>query len=432
MQDAMSCYLEVKKAIDRLDERLVIGELGEQHVRGEMDDDEDQEAQEEAPVSYPSAIMFEDVDTKMEGFMQVFGKPVTNILDVDLKKMQESSYGDLKTGETASDAKVRRAYETRDVAFSEAALSTIKRWTDVASQHLLGGRPAKAVFNKLNVYTEGCHFSAHVDTPRDGMLASMVVLLPGEFEGGELLVDFHEEEWTDLFEKRDRDVNMAVACFFPDVTHKVDPVTSGTRGTLSFFLDADAPEEHNKQKQEKKQQIFSFGGDEWTEHRWQAATASRSATEPIGVFLSHKYSLEEIAEQRLKAGDHTLLQIINTHKKHAVELFPVVIKMTRTDPAHDASKRDFSGTVYRFTPSDIKALSSGADVVPFGETVAFVGAPTKLELCDSDSERSAAYTGNESRDGYLTNFYFSSVLIARPKKISKKRKREQDEQEVTD
>ena len=53
----------------------------------------------------------------------------------------------------------------------------------------------KAELYKLNIYTRGGFFKAHVDTPRSKkMFGNLVVCLPTRFTGGELIVRHNKQE----------------------------------------------------------------------------------------------------------------------------------------------------------------------------------------------------------------------------------------------
>lgn len=47
-----------------------------------------------------------------------------------------------------------------------------------ASELLFGGRPLRLELSKLNVYPFKGHFRAHIDTPLEGMLGTVLVELP--------------------------------------------------------------------------------------------------------------------------------------------------------------------------------------------------------------------------------------------------------------
>ena len=94
----------------------------------------------------------------------------------------------------------------------------------------------KAELYKLNVYAHGGFFKAHVDTPRsEKMFGSLVVCLPTQFTGGELIVRHHKEEikydWSS-----DTSSTLYWAAFFSDVEHEVLPVSDGYRVTLTYNL----------------------------------------------------------------------------------------------------------------------------------------------------------------------------------------------------
>ena len=97
----------------------------------------------------------------------------------------------------------------------------------------------RAELYKLNIYSAGGFFKAHVDTPRsDQMFGSLVVCLPTQFSGGELATRHHGREvkfdWSSPLESPRKTLSWAV--FFSDVEHEVLPVTQGQRITLTYNL----------------------------------------------------------------------------------------------------------------------------------------------------------------------------------------------------
>ncbi|KAF7291188.1 Fe2OG dioxygenase domain-containing protein [Mycena indigotica] len=101
----------------------------------------------------------------------------------------------------------------------------------------------RAEMYKLNVYGPGSFFKAHKDTPRgDNMLGSLVVVLPTQHEGGALTLSQNESTW--VFDSASQlqahsgsgSPVVAYIAFFGDVTHSVEPVTSGYRVTLTYNL----------------------------------------------------------------------------------------------------------------------------------------------------------------------------------------------------
>ena len=97
----------------------------------------------------------------------------------------------------------------------------------------------KAELYKLNIYARSGFFKAHVDTPRsEKMFGSLVVCLPTQFTGGELIVCHDKEEikydWSST--TSDTSSTLHWAAFFSDVEHEVLPVSEGYRVTLTYNL----------------------------------------------------------------------------------------------------------------------------------------------------------------------------------------------------
>ena len=97
----------------------------------------------------------------------------------------------------------------------------------------------RAELYKMNIYARGGFFKAHVDTPHsEKMFGSLVVCLPTQFTGGELIVRHHKEEvkydWSST--ASDTSSTLHWAAFFSDVEHEVLPVSEGYRVTLTYNL----------------------------------------------------------------------------------------------------------------------------------------------------------------------------------------------------
>ncbi|MCC6622681.1 MAG: hypothetical protein IT385_15570 [Deltaproteobacteria bacterium] len=101
--------------------------------------------------------------------------------------------------------------------------------------------PPVAELYALNVYPRGGHFVAHKDTPRDpAVFGTLVVCLPIHFRGGRLTLA-HDDgarvfDWEDSWFSRRRALTLRWAAFFGDVDHAIEPVTEGTRVTLTWNL----------------------------------------------------------------------------------------------------------------------------------------------------------------------------------------------------
>jgi predicted 2-oxoglutarate/Fe(II)-dependent dioxygenase YbiX len=96
--------------------------------------------------------------------------------------------------------------------------------------------PVEAELYKLLVYDEGSFFVSHRDTEKaPGMFATLVIVLPSLYTGGELVLRHKEREVT--LDLRCSDPSeVSFAAFYADCLHEVRPVTSGCRLTLVYNL----------------------------------------------------------------------------------------------------------------------------------------------------------------------------------------------------
>ncbi|MEI6412672.1 MAG: 2OG-Fe(II) oxygenase [Pseudomonadota bacterium] len=89
---------------------------------------------------------------------------------------------------------------------------------------------------KLLVYDTGSFFVSHRDTEKaPGMFATLVLALPSDHVGGELLVR-HGEREVRLSLCSDEPAELAYAAFYADCRHQVLPVTAGYRLVLIYNL----------------------------------------------------------------------------------------------------------------------------------------------------------------------------------------------------
>jgi hypothetical protein len=114
-----------------------------------------------------------------------------------------------------------------------------RRTLDPALEHiardlgLLEGRALRAELHNLLVYGPGQFFAAHQDSEKaDGMIGTLVVLLPSESKGGALVIEHHDEKVS----YRGSADRLALVAFYADCHHAVRPVTAGYRAALTYNL----------------------------------------------------------------------------------------------------------------------------------------------------------------------------------------------------
>ena len=98
----------------------------------------------------------------------------------------------------------------------------------------------RAEFYKLLIYENENFFTTHRDTEKaPGMFATLVIVLPCDFQGGELVIR-HKDEEAKLKLRPEDPAEAAFAAFYADCRHEVLPVTAGHRLTLIYNLIRDA------------------------------------------------------------------------------------------------------------------------------------------------------------------------------------------------
>jgi len=144
-----------------------------------------------------------------------------------------ASFG--RDGESITDMEYRNAkcISPPNFAFTFSPPSSV---LSLVENVLLSGRAIRCELYRLNIYGEGGLFKSHVDTPTsENMFGSLVVCLPVNFEGGDLLVrkGGHEirKKWQTLSENK-----IQWIAFYGDCEHEILPVISGYRVTLTYRL----------------------------------------------------------------------------------------------------------------------------------------------------------------------------------------------------
>jgi len=147
-----------------------------------------------------------------------YGRGSETILDESVRKVWQLPATDVRLGGKAWDA----AFATM--------IAEVTRGLGCASGSI------RAELYKLLVYPPGGFFGWHRDTEKaDGMLATLVVVLPSAHRGGELVIRHQGREVTAQLVSEDPSELRYVA-FFADCEHELRPVTEGHRVCLVFNL----------------------------------------------------------------------------------------------------------------------------------------------------------------------------------------------------
>ncbi len=94
----------------------------------------------------------------------------------------------------------------------------------------------RAELHDALIYAPGQFFLPHQDSEKcDGMIATLVVVLPSPHRGGALIVD-HQGEKKRFQSSRITDDKLGFVAFYADCHHEVRPVTEGYRVALTYNL----------------------------------------------------------------------------------------------------------------------------------------------------------------------------------------------------
>lgn len=150
---------------------------------------------------------------------------------------EQAPYG--RGSETLVDTEVRRTWQIDAAQLSLEG----QRWQDdlatllprIAEGLGVTGQ-VEADLYKLLIYDQGSFFVSHRDTEKcPGMFATLVMILPSEFSGGELVVK-HQSREVRLDLRREDPAAIAYAAFYADCRHQVLPITDGCRLALIYNL----------------------------------------------------------------------------------------------------------------------------------------------------------------------------------------------------
>ncbi|MFT5162709.1 MAG: putative 2-oxoglutarate/Fe(II)-dependent dioxygenase YbiX [Alteromonadaceae bacterium] len=149
---------------------------------------------------------------------------------------------------------------------------------------------------KLLIYEKDSFFIPHRDTEKTAnMFATLVVNLPSEHEGGELVVSHGGQSQRYSFADIDAFYPEFVA-FYADCEHEIKPVTAGFRIGLIYNLAI---------ANRKRQPLLSeqLKGVESVNQLLQKWSVKNDETPHITYLLSHDYSDKNLCLANLKNGD---------------------------------------------------------------------------------------------------------------------------------
>ncbi|HVC59067.1 MAG TPA: 2OG-Fe(II) oxygenase [Acetobacteraceae bacterium] len=176
----------------------------------------------------------------------------------------------------------------------EAILSRVSQGLGVSD-------PIDAEFYKLLLYDTGSFFVSHRDTEKaPGMFATLVVVLPSQCSGGELLVR-HQGREIRLDLRCEDPAEASFAAFYADCPHEVLPVTAGCRLALVYNL---LRRGHGKPPEPPDYSGEQTGAAALL-RQWSESEAVPDGETPLKLvhLLEHAYTPAEFGFHTLKGAD---------------------------------------------------------------------------------------------------------------------------------
>jgi len=165
------------------------------------------------------------------------------------------------------------------------------------------GAKLRAELHNLLVYGPGQFFAPHQDSEKaDGMIGSLVVLLPSESKGGALVIEHHDEKVS----YRGSPHQLVLVAFYADCRHEVRQVASGYRAALTFNLFLDAAARRRERPASKPfDTLIELVRDYFVTLRPARGPLwpSEPAPERLVYLLDHEYTQKGLSWRALKNGD---------------------------------------------------------------------------------------------------------------------------------
>ena len=317
-------------------------------------------------------------------------------LDVNtlLKMAEPAPYGDIKDMTTKVDKQVRSCSQISDGITSTLSVHVM---SDVINTIYPSHPKVEFVFNKINIYGPGDHFSKHVDTPKPGVIGTLILYhATKDCKGGDLVL--HLDDGDVVVGAPDPYYEIGYCAFYSNIPHTVTPVISGHRVSATFYI-------MESEKDEVLITALDINTDQHIDDPLELLALDGG---PFGIILEETYSMSEV---NLKGRDSILISKLQS--KFDIEIVPVII--THKERFTDVSEH-IDLHVYRFLPSDFEdyRMDLSKPSVPIRATVPFY---TITDDCGGVSvlgydQPYIEHVGNECQEGIANNVYVNKAAIA--------------------
>jgi predicted 2-oxoglutarate/Fe(II)-dependent dioxygenase YbiX len=281
----------------------------------------------------------DDLSLEVEGFGHV-KFPVTPAKARKLLGLgQPARFG--RGEETVTDPDVRDTWEIPKhlvrAEWNDAALKDVLA-TVKEELGLPNAAELTADLHSLLVYETNQHFLAHQDSEKDdSMVGTLVVTLPSNFAGGELMVG-HNEEWKAY---RGSKTALSLVAFYADCRHEVLKVTSGYRITLTYNLllhgDTSRPPGEDGTVAELADLLREHFSTSVS--RYYGGPAADPPNRLV-YLLDHEYTPRGLSWRRLKGADASRVALLRTAADQAA--CEAVLALADVKTTHSAFPADES------------------------------------------------------------------------------------------
>ncbi len=220
--------------------------------------------------------------------------------------------------ETHLDNRVRDVWEIPKSAIKIDKRSFNKTFNPVLEKlkerlGLSGQARLSAQLHNLMVYEKSQFFLPHQDSEKvDGMIATLVVVLPSVYRGGSLVIDHQGEKKTYPSSSTPSD-KLTFIAFYTDCQHEVRPVTDGYRVVLTYnlllqgdYLEADIPASKETAKA-LENALSGYFQQPPTESAWHS---NRYPPNRFVYLLDHEYTPKGLSWRALKSADRTRARML--------------------------------------------------------------------------------------------------------------------------
>ena len=291
--------------------------------------------------------------------------------------------------------------------FLDKAISTIK--VDLGLEDCT----IAAHLYKLLIYEEGDFFLPHKDTEKEkGMFGSLIVGLPSQYSGGELIVQFEGVKEVADFSKSAGEYLINYAAFYADCDHEVKPLTSGYRVCLVYNL--------VQLKTGKKIALQSIQthankvAEMLTQHQEKVDTS------PNIILLGHQYTPENFSYNALKLNDRAKAETL----LHAAQIAGYYAKLCLVtsyisgSPEYDGYYEEDEDAVMEEVFDESLQIEHWAEnQFPSMNNITFEEADliTSFKLNDDDPivKESTGYMGNYGPD-LMHWYHYGAIMIWSP------------------